>query len=229
MTLDNDSKKVNIDSELRVSSLHTNNRSNVESVKLLYDRDLLQGEVIRQLIFPNVFGTDQYIGQYSDNTADDIRRLAESARIKSDTLVLDIGCGAAGPACFIAKEFNCKITGVDLSDHHLEAAKKRVVLMGLSEKISLISGDIYQIAPKLKLRPADVAIGLGAWCHFNPRDFFPHCWNLLSPGGRIAFMIYWFDKSMMPSLYQSIVFTVARILQHLIAVAEEAKAPITLK
>jgi SAM-dependent methyltransferase len=157
-----------------------------QDVKRLYDNVLPEGQLVRDLIFPEVFGPQQYVGQYSDNTADQITALARRAGITSESHVLDAGCGCCGPAIHIAKTFGCRITGVDLSESHLSKAQANIQQAGLSDKIHLVKGDIFDVGPSLG--PVDVVIGMGAWCHISPRTFFTLCHGLLREGGRIAFM-----------------------------------------
>jgi SAM-dependent methyltransferase len=155
-------------------------------VKSLYDAVLPQGQSVRDLIFPEVFGPEQYVGQYSDNSADQIAALARRAGVSSKSHVLDIGCGCCGPAIHLARTFGCKITGVDLSESHLSRGRANIKKAGLSDKIHLLQGDIFDLAAQIER--ADVAIGFGAWCHLYPPTFFPFCKSLLREGGRIAFM-----------------------------------------
>jgi cyclopropane fatty-acyl-phospholipid synthase-like methyltransferase len=157
-----------------------------DKVKFLYDRILPEGQRVRDLIFPEVFGPEQYVGQYSDNTADQILALGRRVDITSKTHILDVGCGCCGPALHLAESFGCRITGVDLSEVHLSRARSSIERRGLSDRIRLIEGDIFEVAPNLE--PVDAVIGLGAWCHLPPQTFFPLCKQLLRAGGRIAFM-----------------------------------------
>lgn len=157
-----------------------------EKVKGLYDGVLPQGQRVRDLLFPEVFGPPQYIGQYSDNTADQIVALARRARVSAESHVLDVGCGCCGPAIHLVKNFGCRVTGVDVSESHLARAREAIKSAGVSDNIRLIQGDIFAVATNLEA--VDVVIGLGAWCHLSPRTFFPLCRQLLQEGGRIAFM-----------------------------------------
>lgn len=157
-----------------------------QEVKRLYDNVLPEGQRVRDLIFPEVFGPQQYIGQYSDNTADQIIAMARRAGVGPDTHVLDVGCGCCGPAIHIAKTLGCRITGVDLAESHLAKAQARIHEADLSDKIKLVKGDVFEVG--LALGPVDAVIGLGAWCHLSPRTFFPLVRQLLKEGGRIAFM-----------------------------------------
>jgi SAM-dependent methyltransferase len=157
-----------------------------EDVQRLYDGVLPLGRDVRDLIFREVFGPHEYVGQYSDNTASQIIALARRAGVTSETHVLDVGCGCCGPAIHLAKTFGCRITGVDISESHVSRAEESIQNAGFSDKIRLVKGDIYEFAGRIGL--VDVVIGLGAWCHLSPQTFFPLCKRFLREGGRIGFM-----------------------------------------
>jgi len=48
--------------------------------------------------------------------------LARLAGIEADTAVLDVGSGVGGPARFLAETYDCRVTGVDLSEEFVAAA-----------------------------------------------------------------------------------------------------------
>jgi ubiquinone/menaquinone biosynthesis C-methylase UbiE len=50
-------------------------------------------------------------------------KLFKKAGLKSGELVLDAGCGVGGSARLMAEQFNCKVTGIDLAQKFIEAAK----------------------------------------------------------------------------------------------------------
>ncbi len=49
--------------------------------------------------------------------------LARLAGITADIAVLDIGSGVGGPARFLAAAYGCRVTGIDLSEPFVEAAR----------------------------------------------------------------------------------------------------------
>ena len=51
--------------------------------------------------------------------------LADQLPIKAGQHIVDIGCGLGGPARYIAKRFQCTISGVDITKPFVEAANKR--------------------------------------------------------------------------------------------------------
>src|SRR5689334_19865017 len=118
-------------------------RGTTLTARALYDGELRKGETVRALVFPRVFGAGEYVGQYSDNAASDIKRMLKKAGVTASSHVIDVGCGAAGPAAFMARTFGCRVTGVDVSETYLAAARERIAKEGLSALVKLVHGDVY--------------------------------------------------------------------------------------
>ena len=93
-------------------------------------------------------------------SAEKIRALGEQLRLTSNSQVLDLACGKAGPALILASEFGCRITGVERAPEFAAAARKRVELAELQDRIDIVEQD----AQAFRLEPAsyDVALCLGA-------------------------------------------------------------------
>jgi sarcosine/dimethylglycine N-methyltransferase len=71
--------------------------------------------------------------------------LARLAAITADSSVLDVGCGVGGPARVLAATYGCRVTGVDLSEPFVEAARYLTERTGQSGRVS------FQTASALKL------------------------------------------------------------------------------
>jgi len=59
--------------------------------------------------------------------------------------VLDVGCGIGGPGRMLADEFNCKVTGIDISHEFIRTAQKLTELVGLKNKTEFIQGDALDL------------------------------------------------------------------------------------
>ena len=73
------------------------------------------------------------------------RELATLAGIRSVERVLDLGCGIGGPARTLALEYNCHVTGIDTSDSYVKAGQMLVERLGLTESVSLSTGNALDL------------------------------------------------------------------------------------
>ena len=71
--------------------------------------------------------------------------LAQAAGIASGHHVLDIGSGLGGASRRIAREFGCRVTGIDLTDEYCRVAEMLAQRTGLSHLVDYRPGDALQI------------------------------------------------------------------------------------
>src|ERR1700726_3135544 len=71
--------------------------------------------------------------------------LAKLAGITADMSVLDVGSGVGGPARFLAATYGCRVTGVDLSEPFVDAARYLTERTGLSDKVSFEAGSALEL------------------------------------------------------------------------------------
>lgn len=99
--------------------------------------------------------------------------------------ILDIGCGLGGPARYFAQRFDCRVTGIDITEPFVEAGKKLTTLLELSDKVSIEQGDGQTL-------PYGDGVFDGAYSQhvtMNVSDrprFFAEAWRVLKPGGFFA-------------------------------------------
>jgi SAM-dependent methyltransferase len=71
--------------------------------------------------------------------------LARAAGINSTQHVLDVGSGIGGPARCLAREFGCRVTGVDLTAEYCRVATLLSERTGLSPLVSFRQADATQL------------------------------------------------------------------------------------
>jgi sarcosine/dimethylglycine N-methyltransferase len=71
--------------------------------------------------------------------------LARLAGIAADMSVLDVGSGLGGPARFLAATYGCQVTGVDLSEPFVDAARYLTERTGQSELVSFETGSALEL------------------------------------------------------------------------------------
>ncbi len=69
-------------------------------------------------------------------------QLAELASITPADHVLDAGSGIGGTARFLASQYGCRVTAIDLTEEYCEVARWLNRLTGLDELISVRQGDV---------------------------------------------------------------------------------------
>ena len=96
--------------------------------------------------------------------------------------ILDIGCGWGGPARSFAERFDCRVSGIDITEPFVEAGKKLTALVGLGERVVIEQGDGHQL-------PYGDGVFDGAYSQHvtmnvaNRPRFFAEAWRVLKPGG----------------------------------------------
>jgi SAM-dependent methyltransferase len=86
--------------------------------------------------------------------------LGKRLRLGSESRVLDIASGRGGPALLLAREFGCRVEGIEIAPEFHAAALERAQASGLGERVSFRLGDASQ--EKLEPDAYDVALCLGA-------------------------------------------------------------------
>ncbi|MGJ4941569.1 class I SAM-dependent methyltransferase [Bradyrhizobium sp. HKCCYLS1011] len=111
--------------------------------------------------------------------------LTKLVGITADMSVLDVGSGVGGPARFVAATRGCKVTGVDLSEPFVEAARYLTERTGQSGQVS------FQVASALELPFGDGAFDAVLMQHvaMNIEDrgrLYREIRRVLKAGGRFA-------------------------------------------
>ncbi|MGE3414381.1 MAG: class I SAM-dependent methyltransferase [Dehalococcoidia bacterium] len=69
------------------------------------------------------------------------RRLGALMGLGRDSIVLDVACGRGTSAIAMAQEFGCRVTGIDLSEANVAAAREVAARAGLTDRVRFEVGD----------------------------------------------------------------------------------------
>jgi SAM-dependent methyltransferase len=100
-------------------------------------------------------------------------------------IALDIGSGIGGPARMIALRYGCRVTGVDLTPHFVEAARALSGMCGMADRVRFVVGS----AVALPLRAASFDLALLLHVGMNVPDksaLFREARRVLRDGGTFA-------------------------------------------
>jgi SAM-dependent methyltransferase len=111
--------------------------------------------------------------------------LADRLPVKAGDHIVDIGCGLGGPARYMAKRFDCRVSGIDITAPFVEAANKLSALLRMESQVDIQLGDGQQL-------PYADATFDGAYTQHvtmnvaNRATFFAEAFRVLKPGGFFA-------------------------------------------
>lgn len=112
--------------------------------------------------------------------------LAALGNIDDGCHVLDVCCGMGGPSRYLAHNYGCRVTGIDLTESRIDGAMRLTAMAGLDDRVT------FQQANALELpfvdKTFDVVISQEAFCHIPDKDrLVAQCARVLKPGGRVVF------------------------------------------
>jgi len=111
--------------------------------------------------------------------------LASAAGIDSTKQVLDVGSGIGGSSRCLAREFRCRVTGIDLTDEYCRAATMLSERIGLSELVSFRQGDALNLP--FANDTFDVVWTEHAAMNIpNKARLYQEMYRVLKPGGTLA-------------------------------------------
>ena len=138
------------------------------------------------LDFPDEFGHISFV------TVPQLKRMADELRLDSGDTLVDLGCGRAGPALWMARETGANLIGVDLSSVAVEQATARAGELGLGGQSRFVQGSFAETT--LEANSADGAMSEDA-IQYAPdkKAAMAEAARILKPGGRFVFTVFEVD------------------------------------
>jgi len=160
--------------------------STVAKTKEYYDGPA--DEIYKQIWQDNIHMGTWETGNEDFNTAQEKTNIvmAEKAGIKKGDKVLDSGCGYGATARYLAKTFECSITGINISEKELELASQRTREQGLDNLCVFEYGDFHRL--KYPDQSFDMVWSQEAFLHGeDKRKILEECFRVVKKGGKFVF------------------------------------------
>ncbi len=112
-------------------------------------------------------------------------QLAARSAIEASDEVLDAGSGVGGTARYLADQFGCRVTAVDLTEEYCDTARWLNQLVGLDDSISVHHGDVTN----LRFPSASFTVVMSQHVQMNVADktrLYEEARRVLRPRGRLA-------------------------------------------
>ncbi len=110
---------------------------------------------------------------------------ADRLPINAGEHIVDIGCGLGGPARYMAKRFQCRVSGIDITEPFVEAANKLTALLHMERQVKIVHGNGQRLPyPDSHFDGAytqDVTMNVA-----DRAGFFAEAYRVLKPGAFFA-------------------------------------------
>lgn len=111
--------------------------------------------------------------------------LADALPVKEGDHLVDIGCGLGGPARYLAERFNCRVSGIDITEPFVDAANKITALLHMEKFIDVQLGDGQELP--YQNQSFDGGYTQHVTMNIADRDrFFAEAFRVLKSGGFFA-------------------------------------------
>ncbi|MFX0091265.1 MAG: class I SAM-dependent methyltransferase [Candidatus Hodarchaeota archaeon] len=118
--------------------------------------------------------------------ADETKRLAEKLGVNKLSFILDICSALGGPARFLAKTYEAKIVGLDITDTMIKKSQERTEKAGLSHLVEYRRGNALDIPAKSNT--FNIVWGQDAWCYITSKPrLITEAVRVCKQGGKIGF------------------------------------------
>lgn len=110
------------------------------------------------------------------------KEFLDQLRLQERSLVLDVGCGLGGPARFVASQFGCLVSGIDLTHEYVDTGNVLSNWVGLDKKVILQQGSAMALPfPDGQFDAAYMMhVGMNI---VDKKGLFAEVFNVLKPDG----------------------------------------------
>jgi len=154
-----------------------------KNVKHHYDKgedlyDLFLDKKHRQYSCAYFSSLDESLEEAQQNKIDHIIKKLD---LRAGQKVLDIGCGWGGMAFEIARQSQCEVTGISLSENQINYCKKKAKELKMDNQVNFELSDYRELKGKFQR-----IVSVGAFEHFGKKfykTFFKKVGNIMTDDG----------------------------------------------
>ncbi len=121
--------------------------------------------------------------------------LISKSGLKRGDKVLDIGCGIGGTSIFLAKEWDCEVTGITISPVQVGMAMEAAKTLPRPPRFLVDDANAISVEGQF-----DIVWSVEMISHLSDRDnLFRRAAALLKPGGKMCITDWWKDEGLSES------------------------------
>jgi len=114
------------------------------------------------------------------------KELIELCHVNKNSYVLDVGCGVGLTACYMAKEYGCKLIAIDISEEMIKRAEEMAKRKGVEDKVEFKVADAQALPFEDNLFDAVISESTNAFIE-NKQKAINEYKRVAKPGGYVGF------------------------------------------
>jgi ubiquinone/menaquinone biosynthesis C-methylase UbiE len=131
------------------------------------------------------YGED--FGQTSWVTTEESNAIPQLLGLRSDSFVLELGCGSGGYALHLGEKVRCRLIGLDINQPGVRNANQLALARGLASQVRFEECDASKRLP-FDDNTFDAVFSNDVLCHLPGRpEVLVEMFRVLKPGGRMLF------------------------------------------
>jgi SAM-dependent methyltransferase len=131
------------------------------------------------------YGED--FGQTSWVTTEESNAIPQLLSLRSDSFVLELGCGSGGYALHLAEKVGCRVIGLDINEQGVRNANQLALARGLASGVRFEQCDASKNLP-FDDNTFDAVFSNDVLCHLPGRpEVLVEMFRILNPRGRMLF------------------------------------------
>jgi SAM-dependent methyltransferase len=143
------------------------------------------GSAIFRQVRIETYGED--FGQTSWVTTEESNAIPQILGLRSDSFVLELGCGSGGYALHLGEKVGCRIVGLDINEAGVRNANHLALARGLDSRVHFEQFDDSKKLP-FDDNTFDAVFSNDVLCHLQRRpEVLVEIFRVLNPGGRMLF------------------------------------------
>ena len=129
----------------------------------------------------------QDFGQTSWVTTEESNAIPQLLGLRSDSFVLELGCGSGGYALYLGEKVGCRIIGLDINKPGVRNANQLALAKGLASRVRFEQCDASEKLP-FDDNTFDAVFSNDVLCHLPGRsEVLVEIFRVLKPSGRMLF------------------------------------------
>lgn len=112
--------------------------------------------------------------------------LIKLCHVNKGSYILDVGCGVGATACYLAKQYDCRVIGVDIREKMIERAIEKAKTINVADKVTFRVADAQELPFEAGIFDVTICESVATFITDKP-GVVKQCARVTKNGGYVGF------------------------------------------